>query len=82
MKNSIGTLLDSYVSDNSSFIAQNEETAAEYILRDTEAWECGWHWFLSDEEIEEFENDSARAEELVQEIKNYVNSNYDYEISE
>jgi hypothetical protein len=80
MKNSIATLLNSYVSDSSEYIKANGGNAAEYILEDTEACDNGWLWFLSDEEIEEFEKDSNRASELIAEIIEYVNANYNYDV--
>ena len=80
MKNSIATMLDSFVHDNREYIKENGGNAAEYIMTDTKAQDQGWLWFLSDEEIEEFENDSVRRKELIQEITEYVNENYDYDV--
>lgn len=82
MKSSISTMLDSYVSDNSSYIIENGGNAAEYILADTEAQDQGWLWFLNDEEIKMFESDRKVRFEMIQEIKDYVNSNYNYEVTE
>jgi hypothetical protein len=80
MKNSIETMLNSYVSDNSSYIKENGGNAAEYILADTEAQDQGWLWFLSDEEIEEFENNKEARKRHIQEIREFVNANYNYEV--
>lgn len=80
MKNSIKTLLDSYVYDNASYIKENGGNAAEYIIVDTETQNQGWLWFLSDEEIEEFENDKEKRVAHIQEIRKYVNENYNYEV--
>ena len=74
-------MLDSYVSDNGSYIIENGGNAAEYILADTEAQDKGWLWFLSDEEIETFETDSKARFQMIQEIKDYVNSEYNYEVT-
>ena len=78
MKNSIETMLNSYVSDNAEYIKENGVNAAEYILADTEAQDQGWLWFLSDEEIEEFESDKEARKKHIQEIRDYVNKNYNY----
>lgn len=80
MKNSISTMLDSFVHDNSEYIKENGGNAAEYIMNDTEAQDQGWLWFLSDEEIEEFETNPARRKELKEEITYYVNENYNYNV--
>ena len=82
MKSSISAMLDSYVSDNSLYIVENGGNAAEYILADTEAQDQGWLWFLSDEEIKTFETDRKARYQMIQEIKDYVNSNYNYEVTE
>ena len=82
MKTCIETMLKSYIYDNRSFIVENGGNVAEYILADTEAYENGWLWFLNDEEIEIFESDKNAKHQMIQEIKHYVNSNYDYKITE
>jgi hypothetical protein len=81
MKSSISTILDSYVDDNSSCIIENGGNAAEYILANTEAQDQGWFWFLSDEEIETFESDLEARLKMIQEIKDYINTNYSYEVN-
>lgn len=81
MKTTIETLLDGFVHDNQEYIKENGGNAAEYIMADTIAQDHGWLWFLSDEEIEEFENNPARRKELKEEIADYVNSNYNYVVS-
>jgi len=80
MKNHIKTLLDSFVHDNEENIKQSGKTAAEYILEDTEAEDQGWLWFLSEAEIEEFENDKAKKADHIQTVKAYVNENYNYKL--
>ncbi len=80
MKNSINTHLDAFVHDNAEAIKESGKTAAEYILDDTEAEDQGWLWFLSEEEIEEFENDKEKRAEHIQTIKDYVNENYSYKV--
>jgi hypothetical protein len=80
MKNAIETLLNSYVSDNAQFIKENGGNVAEYIMNTTESEENGWLWFLTEEEIEEFENNSERKAELIEQITAYVNENYNYNL--
>ena len=78
MKSSIQTLLDAYVHDNAQNIKESGNTAAEYILADSEAEDHGWYWFLTDSEIEEFETNKESRERHINEIKDFVNKNYDY----
>lgn len=78
MKNSIKTLLDAYVHDNADFIKDSGYTVAEFILADTEAEDHGWYWFLTDSEIEEFENSKEARERHINEIKEFVTENYNY----
>jgi len=80
MKTSIETLLNSYVSDNKKSIIENGGNAAEYILADTEAQDQGWLWFLSDEEITDFEENKDARKRYIQEIRDFVNSNFNYKL--
>jgi hypothetical protein len=80
MKTNIKQIMDSYVYDNEDYIEENGGNAAEYILADTEAEDQGWLFFLSDEEIEKFENDKDFREDTIFKIKEFVNENYDYQV--
>ena len=82
MQSSIETMLKSYIYDNRSYIIENGINAAEYIISEAENMDNGWLWFLSDEEIEIFELDRDARQQMIQEIKDYVNSNYNYEVTE
>lgn len=76
MKTNIKTLLDSFVHDNE----QNGGNVAEYIMADTAAEDNGYFWFLTESEITEFENDQKQRAELKEEIFNYVQENYNYNL--
>ena len=81
MKNSITTLLNSFVHDNRNFIRENGGNAAKYIIETTEAEDQGWQWFLTDQEIDEYETaDAARRAEIRDEIRAFVNEHYNYSI--
>ena len=82
MQASIETMLKSYIYDNRSFIIENGRNVAEYILSEAENMDNGWLWFLSDDEIEKFESDRDAKDRMIQEIKDYLKSNYDYEVTE
>lgn len=73
-------MLNAFVYDNSSSIKEDGGNAAEYILRNTRAQDQGWLWFLSDEEIDEFENDKEKRAAHIEEIIEYVNENYNYNV--
>jgi hypothetical protein len=76
MKKEIATLLDSYVNDNEEYIKESGGNVADYILWNAELMDFGWLWFLTEDETEAFENDPVRRDELIQEIRDYVNENY------
>lgn len=78
MKNSIKTMIDSLVHDNASFIKENGGNVAEWILLNDEAEDQGYLWYLTDEEITDFEN--GNSEKYINEIRNYVNENYNYKL--
>lgn len=83
MKNSIKTFLDAYVHDNAQFIKENNCNAAQYIIASAETADQGWHYFLSDEEIETYESSTVEQREAVrEEIRAYVNKNYNYNLKE
>lgn len=76
MKDHIKSLLEGQISDNAEYIKDFAD-AAEYILYNADAAEFGWYFFLTDDEITEFETASAdRRDEIIQEIKDFVNVNY------
>ena len=78
MKTTINALLNAYVHDNAQNIKEDGRTIAEYILAETEAEDHGWYWFLKYSEIEEFENSNEARERHINEIKEFVNANYNY----
>lgn len=81
MKSNISQLLDSVVQENEEYVREEEVTFAEYILNQSESEDNGWLFYLTDEEIEEFENDEDKADEYIREIKEYVNWHYAYSAS-
>ena len=82
MKASIKTIFDSVAHDNREYIKENGGNVAEYILSSTEASDQPWLEFLTDEEIEEYENATAeRREEIREEIRAFINDNYNYNVN-
>lgn len=79
MKSNVEQLVEGIVSDNTQFINGN---VAEYLLNNAENMEFGWYEFLTTEEIEEFENDSKRQEELIAEVTEFINDNFNYEMKD
>ena len=82
MKPSIKTRLDAVEFDNKEFIKEEDMTVAEYLLFNSEQEDQGWLYYLTDEEIEEFENNDEIANKHIEEIKEFVNKYYDYKIEE
>lgn len=81
MKTNIKTLLDGFVYDNKEDIIDNGGNVASFILADAAELENGYLWFLTEEEITEFETSNKhRRSELLAEIFNYVQENYNYNL--
>lgn len=82
MKNSIKTYTDAVVYDNKEYIIKNGGDVAEYLLANAENLEFGWFFYLSSEEILEYEDsNSNKIEEIRNEIKDFINDNYNYNIN-
>lgn len=78
MKNSANQLTKAYIHDNKQFIEGN---VAEYLMLNIEAV-SNYNEYLSDEEIEEYENASnERKAEIENEIETWINENFNYDIS-
>lgn len=83
MKHNIEQLLSSYICDNKDFIKDSGyTTVAEYILEDAKSLEGGFYWFLSDEEANSIENDPESQKQVVSEITEYINDNYNYPVED
>ena len=78
MKHSIETLLNAVVNDNYNYIKESEGTIADWLLLNTREVEYGYYFFLTNDEIEEFENNKTRKNELIEEVESYVIENFAY----
>ena len=83
MKHNIEQLLSAYIFDNNNFIKNSGYvTVAEYILEEAKSLEGGFYWFLSDEEANSIENDPESQRQVVSEITEYINDNYNYPVED
>lgn len=83
MKHNIEQLLSAYIFDNKDFIKDSGyATVAEYILEEASSLEGGYYWFLSDEEGRSIENDPEGQKQIVAEITEYINDNYNYSVED
>lgn len=73
MKKSIDTYVQSIAHDNEQYINENAITVAEYIINSAENG-TGYYEFFDDSELE----GNEPSEEQVDELKDYLNSNYNY----
>jgi hypothetical protein len=79
MKHSANQLTRAYIHDNKQFINGN---IAEHLMLNIEAV-SNYNEYLSDEEIEEYENASPdRKAEIENEIEAWIKENFDYDITE
>lgn len=77
MKFNIRSLVDSVLKDNESAIKESGcESAAEWLLLVAQSGENGYHFFLDDLEIFEFEAGGPRREELARSIEDWIESIY------
>jgi len=83
MKSSITTLVESAAFDNKEFINDGGyESIADYLITNAENGDQGWLWYLSNEEIEVFQNDSEAADKMIEDIKDFLNTNYNYKLED
>ena len=51
---------------------------AEYLINTIQNKENGYFFYLTDDEIEEFEENIIRREELKNEVETFINENFDF----
>lgn len=74
MRKSIDTYVQSITSDNKEFIIEGGyESVADYIISNAENG-TGYNEYFDDSELDEGEP----TEEQIDELKNYLNDNYNY----
>lgn len=79
MKNSALQLTKAYVKDFQNVIEGN---VAEHLMLNLKAVSC-YNEYLSDDEVEEYNNASTeRQSEIEEEIKKWINDNFNFDISE
>ena len=75
MRNSIDTYVKSIASDNKQSILEGGyESVADYIISDAENG-IGYNEYFDDSELDE---SGEPTQEQIDELKNYLNDNYDY----
>ena len=75
MRNSIDTYVQSIASDNKQFIIEGGyESVADYIISNAENG-TGYNEYFDDSELDE---SGEPTQEQIDELKNYLNDNYDY----
>ena len=72
MKSNIAQIIDSIAIDNENIITESYDSVAEYILHDAEEG-SGWGQYFSEEE-----NDGGISAEMIEELKSFINDNYNY----
>lgn len=80
MKTNIRQQIEYLIRDNRHAIVDFGGNVADYLEEDFCAWENGHHMYLTPEEVEEWENDEQRREELINEIHDLLGE-YNYDIT-
>jgi hypothetical protein len=76
MRNSIDTYVQSIVRENEQYITEGGyESVADYIISDADNG-TGWAEYFDDSELEEPRCEPT--EEQIDELKEYLNDNYNY----
>lgn len=80
MKNSALQFTRQYVQDNTEYIDGN---VAEHLILNVRSADQGYLEYLSEDEIEEYENATfERTVEIQNEIENWINDNFNFDISD
>jgi hypothetical protein len=79
MKNSVLSSTSNYVHDNKEFIINN---VADYLLLNVQNEEFGYYFYLSDDEIYEYENATSYKRNKTRiEIEKFIVTNFNYNIN-
>lgn len=73
MKHNIKQLTDMHVSDSKQHITGD---VAEHLINEARSMENGYYFYLTDEEIEQFESDESIKQDLIYEIEDWIVENY------
>ena len=71
------------IDENKKVIIDNGGNVADYLLNYVQNAEFGWYFYLTDEEITEFEKGSyEKTAEMKNEITNFIIGEYNYDITD
>ncbi len=73
MKANIKQLTDAHVSDSRTHIVGN---TAVHLIEEARNMEGGYYFYLTNDEINEFETDDERRDELIEDIEAFIIENY------
>jgi len=78
MKNNSLTLINMHVNDSKQYIESN---VAEHLINEIRSLEFGYYSYMTENEIDEYEKaTNDRREAMRQEIEDFINENFNYEI--
>ena len=77
MKNSALQFTNQHLQEAKNYQESNMNVA-EYLIETAKNEENGYLSYLTSEEIEEFENNTTRREELINEVESFINENFDF----
>ncbi len=78
MKNQALKLTEAYVKDNLLHIEGN---VYDHLITDAEMSDNGYFFYLTDEEIEAYENKPSERARLEDEVENFLKDNFDFDIT-
>ena len=81
MKNSALQFTRQFIQEAKQY-QETDSSVAEYLILTAQSESNGYFSYLTDEEIEEFENDQKRREELELEVETFLNDNFDFDFGD
>ncbi len=76
MRAGIKTLTDQHVNEIEEYI--EEGTVADHLIYEAESLDCGYYFFMTEEEIDNYECDYEYRIQIEKEIKKWLTENYSY----
>lgn len=76
MREGIKTLTDQHVNEIEEYI--EEGTVADYLIEEAKSLECGYYFYLSEDEKDNYEHDYEVQIQYEREIKKWITENYSF----
>lgn len=79
MKYNIKQITAQYLQEAQQY---NEGNIADHLIINAQEQEDGYHFYLSEESINEFEQDKERHDELIEEVESWIRNTFNFDFEE